>query len=187
MTYDFYADKGDKIEILNFIFSETDLQVFDKDSAFGQEINQYKSTESIVSKFDLEKGGQFAVTFQLWSPRFIGDINFRRVNLNPKYCNGHTFRYSTEGWGMIQLYFGGLNNNELNRSHIGHQSEKRALTWETNHKDMGLVNKWDWKEVEQTGRKLKYHINNKMAKRKINSSGVLDGANRLEEQGIKFK
>ncbi|UYN87567.1 MAG: hypothetical protein KIT51_05000 [Cyclobacteriaceae bacterium] len=186
MTYDFYADKSDKIEILNFIFRETDLQIFDCDSAFGQEINEYKTTDDINLKFDLESGGQFATTFQLWTPRFKGDLNFRKVDLDPKHCNGHTFRYSTDGWGLIQLYFGGLKNNELNRSHIGHQSEKRALTWETNNKEMGRVNKWDWKEVEQTGRKLKYQIN-KMAVRKINTFGVLIGADKLEGQGIKFR
>lgn len=186
MTYDFYADKNDKIEILNFIFRETDLQIFDSDSAYGQKINEYKTTDDIISKFDLENGGQFAITFQLWSPRFKGDLNFRKVKLDPRHCNGHTFRYSTDGWGLIQLYFGGLMNNELNRSHIGHQSEKRALTWEASYKEMGLVNKWNWKEVEQTGRKLKYQISNKMAKRKINTYGVLVGADKLEGQGIKF-
>ena len=93
---------------------------------------------------------------KLWTPRFKGDLIFRKVDLDPNHCGGHSFRYSTNGWGLIQLYFGGINNNELHRSHIGHQSEKRALTWETEHKELGLVNKWDWKEIEQAGRKLKY-------------------------------
>jgi hypothetical protein len=29
MTYDFFADKQDKIDLLNFIFKITDLQIFD--------------------------------------------------------------------------------------------------------------------------------------------------------------
>lgn len=187
MTYDFFADRDDKIEILNFIFTQTDFQVFDCDSAFGQEIKEYKKTDDIIKKFDLKTGGQFAVTFQLWTPRFKGDLIFRKVDLDPNHCGGHTFRYSTNGWGLIQLYFGGINNNELHRSHIGHQSEKRALNWKTEHKELGLVNKWDWKEVEQAGRKLKYQINNKMTKRKLNTFGVLVGADKLEGQGIKFR
>jgi hypothetical protein len=186
MTYDFFADKDDKIEILNFIFNETDLKIFDSDSSFGHEVNEYKTTDDIISKFDLANGGQFAISFQLYTTRFKGQVIFRKVDLDPKRCNGHTFRYSTNGWGLIQLYFGGIKNNELNRSHIGHQSEKRALTWESNHKEMGLVKNWDWKEVEQTGRKLKNQIN-KMENRKIDTFGVLVGADKLEGQGIKFR
>ena len=187
MTYDFFADKDDKIEILDFIFRETDLQVFDLGSPYGQKISQYKTTEEIVSKFDLHNGDKFAVTFQLWTPGFKGDLVFRKVELDPKRCGGHTFRYSTDGWGLIQLYFGGVKNSELNRSHIGHQSQKRAIAWETNHLDLGPVSKWDWDEVEKVAHGLKHQIHNKMTKRKIESVGVLAGAHKLEEQGIKFR
>jgi hypothetical protein len=187
MTYDFFADKDDKIQLLDFIFTQTDLQVFDSYSPGGQEIVEYKSTADIVAAFDLKSGGQFAITFQLWTPRFKGDLVFRKIDLNPKYSSGDTFRYATNGWGLIQLYFGGLKDNELYRSHIGHQSEKGALRWEGTHHDMGMVKKWDWKAVEEMGRKLKYQIHNKMAKRKIGSSGVLEWADKLSEQGIKFR
>ena len=187
MTYDFFADETDKIEVLNFIFRETELQVFDHSSAFGQKINEYKTTKEIVTKFDLRNGDKFAVTFQLWTPRFKGDLVFRRVDLDPRRCNGHTFRYSTDGWGLIQLYFGGVKNNELNLPHIGHQSQKRALTHESNHPEMGQVSKWDWSEVEKVARGLKHQIHNKMSKRKIGLVGVLVGADKLEDQGIKFR
>ena len=186
MTYDFFADKNDKIEILNFILTETDLQIFDSYSELGQEINQYKTTNDIVSKFDLENGAQFAILFQLWTPRLKGDLVFRKVDLNPKYCNGHTFRYACEGFGLIQLYFGGIKNNEVKRSHIGHSSEKRALSWGTTFGTVDHVKKWDWKEVEKVGRSLKYQIN-KMAKRKTGPFGVLPGADKLEGQGISFR
>jgi len=187
MTYDFFADEADKIEILNFIFRETDLQIFDLGSPYGQEISEYKTVDEIVSKFDLRNGDKFAITFILWTPRFGGDLIFRKVDLDPKHCKGHTFRYATEGWGLIQLYFGGVKNNELYRSHIGHQSQKRAMTWESNNGGLGSVSKWDWSEVEKVARGLKYQIHNKMTKRKIESIGVLVGADKLEEQGIKFR
>jgi hypothetical protein len=187
MTYDFFADRNDKIEVLNFIFQETDLQIFDSNSIYGEKVNEYRASTDIISKFDLQNGGEFAITFQLWTPRFMGDLVFRKVDLDPKRCDGHTFRYSTDGWGLIQLYFGGVKDNLLNRSHIGHQSEKRALAWQKNYKEMGSVTKWDWKVVEQTGRKLKHQIHSKMSKRKIGLCGVLKGADKLEEQEIKFQ
>ena len=113
MTYDFFADKADKLEILDFIFEETDLEVYDLSSPYGQEICQYRTVDEISSKFDLDDGDKFAVTFQLWAPRHKGNPLFRKIGLDPRHCNGHTFRYSTDGWGLIQLYFGGLKTMNL--------------------------------------------------------------------------
>ena len=187
MTYDFFADKEDKIKILEYIFKETDLHIYDSSSPFGQEICEYKTVEEISVKFDLDKGDKFANTFQLWTPRHKGTPIFRKVDLDPKHCNGHTYRYSTEGWGLIQLYFGGLKNNELNQSHIGHFNEKGALKWEETNKVNGLISSWDWAEIQATSRKLKYYIHNKLATRKIKSFGILSGADKLETEGIKLR
>lgn len=174
MTYDFYADREDKLKVLEFVFKETDLQIFDLGSDFDQEVKEYKTIPEIESKFDLDHGGQFAVTFQLWAHRLKGKPVFRRINLDPKYVQGHTFRYATEGTGLIQLYFGGVENNRLHTSHIGHFNEKRV----------GV--EWDWKEIKSTSSKLKYYIHQKMAVRKLGSSGILSGAERLNQRGIQL-
>lgn len=34
MTYDFFANKTDKLEILDFIFSDTDLKIYDLSSPY---------------------------------------------------------------------------------------------------------------------------------------------------------
>ena len=187
MNYNFFASKTDKLEILDFIFNHTDLQIYDLSSSCDQEIYQYKTVDEISSKFNLDNGDKFANTFQLWSPRHKGKPLFRKVELDPKHCNGHTFRYSTDGWGLIQLYFGGLKHNELHQSHIGHFNEKGALKWEDTTKVNELVSLWDWTEIKSTSRKLKYQIHNKLATRNIGSLGVLTGADNLEQQGIKLR
>ena len=187
MTYDFFADENDKVDILDFIFKNTDLRIFDHYSPYGKEINEYKNTYEISSKFDLRKGGQFALTFQLWSPRFKGEIIYKRIELDPEKCNGYNFRYSVEGWGLIQLYFGGIQNNILHLSHIGHFSEKGALKWESTNKINGKISKWDWKEIEKTSRKLRYHIQQNLSVRKIGSYTVLSAAASLENQGVEIR
>ncbi len=186
MNYNFFADKIDKISVLDFIFNETDLQIYDLGSPYGQEICKYKSTAEIAEKFDLTNGDKFAITFNLWTPRHKGKILFRKIDLDPKRCNGHTFRYSTDGWGLIQLYFGGLHNNVLNQSHIGHFNEKGALKLEKTNSFNGRIDQWDWTEIQKTSRNFKNKIHNQMAIRKIDSSGVLSGANKIEKQGIKL-
>jgi len=156
MTYDFFADKADKLQILEYIFSDTDLQIYDASSSYGQEILNYKSVEEISAKFDLVNGDKFSVTFQLWTPRHKGQPIFRKVDLDPKRSNRHTFRYSTDGWGLIQLYFGGLKYNELNQSHVGHLTEAGAFKKERSTMFNGKVSSWDWTEIQVTSRKLKY-------------------------------
>lgn len=187
MNYDFFADKTDKLEIIKFIFHKTDLQIYDMSSPYGQEIFRYTSVEEIASKFDLINGDKFALTFQLWAPIHKGHPLFKKIDLDPKRCNGHLFRYTTEGWGLIQLYLGGLKNNELNQSHIGHFTEKQALKWEGANPFNGPVKNWAWSEIQQTSQKLRSQIHNKMAIRKLNNFGILEGADKLEKAGIKLR
>ena len=186
MHYNFLADKNDKIEILEFIFRETDLLVFDFSSEPEKEIVEYKNVDEIITKFNLVDGDKFAVTFNLWSPKHKWKINFRKVVLNPKYCDGKTFRYETNGWGLIQLYFGGINRNGLNQSHIGHFNQRGALIKETENHLNGKILDWDWSEIEKSSRKLKYQIHNKLAIDKIGSVGILKAAREIENKGIKF-
>ena len=186
MTYDFFANKSDKINLLDFIFRETDLKIYDLASSYGQEISEYKTTDEIAKKFDLENARQLSPTFQLWTPRFGGNIFFRKIDLNPEYCNGHIFRYSADGWGLIQLYFGGHKDNILFHSHIGHFNEKGALKSQDTNKSIDNVDKWNWKIIEQTSRQLKNQIHNKLAAKKIGRYGVLPGADILSNSGTKL-
>lgn len=164
MIYDFFANKTDKLKILDFIFKDTDLQVYDFASPYGKEICHYKTVEEVSSKFDFEID-EFGTNFQLWSPRHKGKPIFNKIELNPKYCQGYSFRYATQGWGLIQLCFGGMKNNELKHSHIGHFNQKGALKWQDSNKVNGNVDSWDWTEIQVTSRKLKNHIQNKLVMR----------------------
>jgi hypothetical protein len=187
MTFDFYADYNDKIAILEFIFNNTDHQVFDLGSAYGKEIKKYGSTDEIVSILNLIDGNKFAVTFELWTPRHKGKPLFRKINLDPDKSNGHTFRYSTDGWGMIQLYFGGIKNDTLHLSHLGHFTEKGAMKWEGTNTFNGSVRDWSWKEIETTSKKIKQFIKTNLVVQKIGGIDVLTGAAKLHEKGIQLK
>ena len=182
MTYDFYAEQRDIKDILEFIFSETDLYLYDMYSIPEQEVRHYTSAESVFANYTFVDCEDSMITFQLWSPRFEGDLIIEKVNLDPRRCKGKTFRYCTSGWGLIQLYFGTTRNNKLSRSHIGHQSPKRALNWQETNSKLGDVEKWNWKEVESTARKIKYHIQKRLSIKKINDYDTLKNALTLVEE-----
>lgn len=186
MNYNFLATEIDKIQVFNFIFEQTDLQVFDLSSEFSQKVCQYKSTSEVVAKFDLENGGQFAVTLQLWSPRFGGEVIFRKVNLNPERCEGHTFRYATGGWGLIQLYLGGCQRNSLYHSNIGHFNEKGALARVDDDTTLAEVKRWNWKEIVSMSGRLRRQIT-KMAVGKFDGIDVLPGADSLRKSGVELR
>ncbi|MBS1522362.1 MAG: hypothetical protein JST50_15285 [Bacteroidetes bacterium] len=179
----FLLTKSDKVEILKFIFAETDLRIFDLSSEYGQKVSEYNSLEEITNKFDLVNGDKFACTFHLWSSLFDGEVIFNRVDLNPKSCNGHTFRYDTNGWGLIQLFFGGLRNNLLYNSHIGHFNKAGAFAREGIPKFMGRADQWNWKEIEKASRKLKSQIQ-KLSITKIGAFDILPGAQDLINAGV---
>ncbi len=115
---------------------------------------------------------------------FGGKVVFQKVNLNPKYCAGHSFRYRTAGWGLVQLYFGGIQKGTLSYSHIGHFNQKGALKKETGGTKNGnhTVDEWNWKEIRKYSRKLKYQIHQKMSVKKLGSMGMLNGASKLEKK-----
>lgn len=94
MNYNFFADRADKIKLLNLIFDETDLRLFDCYSGYGEPVSEYKTANEVSQRFDLEYGGQSAVTFHLWSPQFSSDILIEKIDLDPKHCKGIFFAIS---------------------------------------------------------------------------------------------
>ncbi|RZL41125.1 MAG: hypothetical protein EOP00_25430, partial [Pedobacter sp.] len=128
MNYDFFADKEDKISVLDYIINETDLQIFDFNSEPGKLISEYTHINDITEKFELEIGGSYISSFCLYKPNFGGKIYYRKIELDKNLKLDSYFRYSMEGWGLINLHFGGLKNSVLHRSKVNHFSLK-GLTW----------------------------------------------------------
>ncbi|GAA4388374.1 hypothetical protein [Hymenobacter koreensis] len=185
MNYDFYASKEDKLALLDYLFDSTDLLIYDLASEPGKEVCVYTNTDEVFRKFGALYGAIFSPTFQLWSPRFGAMPSFRRIELNPDRCEGQTFRFQTQGWGLIQLYFGRQFPQELEYTHIGHFSERSAKGHEGNELlSMGAVADWNWPEITSTARKLKHLLHAKWAVDKIGSTGVLPGAAACEREGV---
>lgn len=162
-----------------------DLLVYEGHSDLSQKIRQFHSANEVIEAFHYD-GHEISQTIKLWAMRHKGKPVFRKIQLNPQYCNGHTFRYVTEGWGLIFLHFGGIKNGTLFHSTLGHFNQPGAAKWEGIHNTDDETINWDWKEIQKTSRKIKYQIHNKFSVRKLGSRGVLPHANQLDGEGIKF-
>jgi hypothetical protein len=180
---DFFAADADQRAVLEFLFSSTDVRVFESYSEYSAELREFRSTDELATAFALgtdEHGNGHAVLLQLWSPSVMRDLTIRRINLDPMHCNGHTFRYCIEGGGLIQLYLGGVCDKVVTKSHYGHQSQVRAETW-------ALEDGVNWEAIKALSNRIQYHIRKRLAVGKAGSASVLPKAFDLAQSGFVLK
>ncbi len=175
---DFYAVGNDLVNILEFTFTNLDCRVFELSSGFDEQLCEFKSLEELKEKYDIGKciNRTSSVNLQLWPVKASNSVVIDKIDLNPKKCNGAKFRYQITGWGLIQLYIGGISKLGIVHSHTNHNSEKRAKKLASINPELtGTPSDWDWKEVSRVSNKLNRYIT-KCSVSKINSRPVLQEA-----------
>ncbi len=179
----FFAAEADERAVLDFLFSSTDARVFESYSRPDAELREFLSTDDLAVAFPLGSdphGNGNAILLQLWSPAVMRELSIRRFKLDPVHCDGHTFRHSIEGGGLMQLYFGGTCDRVLTRSHFGHQSQARAKAWEV---DVGV----NWEALKTLSNRIQYHIRKRLAAGRAGSAPVLPEAIKLARAGFALK
>ena len=69
----------------------------------------------------------------------------------------------------MQLYFGGICDRVVTKSHFGHQSQVRAKAWEV---DDGV----NWEALKTLSNRIQYHVRKRLAAGKAGSMPVLPAA-----------
>ena len=185
-SLDFYAVEKDIADIWEFIFSETDCKVFEAYSEHEKDLREFKSVSAVLEAFYSKPFGTFF--FALWSPSVSSNVSVRRIELKPEKCNGATFRFTIEGWGIMYFNLGRISGSEIDSSNFGHNSEKRARNWEVTLFDrLGSVEDWDWKLLNKLSGKIQYHIRKRLAVSKVSSRPVLENALKKYSEGYRFK
>jgi hypothetical protein len=182
-SLDFFAVREDILDILGFLYAETDFRVFELASRFGQELREFRSAEEVERIFPigLDVHGQgFGSTFHLWSPAVMHRLDIQRVALDPRRCEGHTHRYELAGGALVQLYLGGVHGRVITKSHYGHNSRERAEKW-------GVSGEADWGALAKLSSKVQYHIRKRLAVDRVPGRPILAGAHRLWIEGYDLK
>lgn len=180
---DFFAADADQRAILDFLFSSTDVRVFESYSEPDAELREFPSTNDLAATFPVGSdphGNGHAIDLQLWSPSVMRHLSIPRFELNPAHCNGHTFRHRVEGGGLMQLYFGGVCDRVLTKSHFGHQSQVRAKAWNV---DDGV----NWEALALLSNRIQYHVRKRLAAGKAGTVPVLPVALSLARAGYALK
>ncbi len=184
----FYATRQDHVELLRWLFNEGKCRVFETASEFEKPLKEFFSVDAILKEFDrphLNGVARDTVHLQLYlaeaSPAFVA----RRLKLDPKHCNGATFRYDAEGWGLIQLYLAVPKAGWLTVSTTNHNSATRAQNWAPTYPGMAPPDAWDFKKITAFSSRLNRQIK-KLGSGKIGSLVILPGAMALWQEGHTF-
>jgi hypothetical protein len=183
---DFYATPEDHAELLAWLFAETGCRVFELYSDFGKPLREFESPQGVLSQFQrcYSTGAPWdTVCLQLFvvgaGPAFFP----RRIDLNPKYCEGATFRFVAEGWGLIQLYLSDARIAPTESSHTNHNSKKRAEAWAPTSDNPAGPAEWDFERITSFSSRLNRQIK-KRAVGKLGSRPVLPGAMKVWQSGL---
>ena len=105
-TLDFFAVRDDLLDLLGFIYSETDCVVYESYSRYDSELRQFISVQQLDAAFSIgddPHGNGSAILLQLHSPSVAASPSIRRFRLS---VPGYSFPYCVESAGLMQLYLG---------------------------------------------------------------------------------
>ena len=141
--------------MLEQVFEPSIVDVYTSDSKFGQLTKKFISAFECIEHFkaQISDGSNF-VGFAIHYPDTNGYVEDRRMNLDSAKCDGHSFRYSIGGWGVINLQFHIASSGEVG-CNVDVNSEKRAKSWIATYPEFKAPELWNWKAVEKHARRLK--------------------------------
>ena len=136
------------------IFKDQPLTVIEAYSAFEKELCTFQSPVELcayaLAKRDSTDG---SVHVAVHYPDMAGGLARTYLPLNPLKCNGHTYRYRVDGWGLVWVYL--QLRPTSTGSFISANSEKRALAWAATFPDLDPPSTWDWPAVARHLRRLR--------------------------------
>jgi hypothetical protein len=185
---DFYAAGPDHRSLLEFVLSLDDCDVYELHSAVDREIVRFRTLEDVGVRYDVSSwdvGTGECIRLQIHPHAAGGRVMFDRVALSPTHTGG-TFRYSTMGWGLVQLYLEAPRDGRLRASHTNHNSGRRAVAHAPSHPGLGSVAEWNWAAVSRWSRRLNRFIQ-KAATEKRDGRAVLPHASRLAAGGVALR
>jgi hypothetical protein len=121
--------------------------VSSSESELGQALEHFSSPEAMYAKAkECARSGIAQYAFGLWYPSMKGRAFERKITLDPPR-DGHTFRHSLSGWGVIRLHLYFTPPHTV-QCRVVVNSEARALSREARYPELGAVSDWDWRAVE---------------------------------------
>jgi hypothetical protein len=141
-------------ELIRGMFESGNPEVYLRDTDPGENARKFASAHELNGFIDTAiEAHRLFVGFAVWYPETRGHVEKRKINLDPRRCEGHTFRYSIKGWGMISVQLD-FENLPLINCCVSCSSRKKGEVWSDAHRDLKSPSLWDWGVVERHCRRL---------------------------------
>jgi hypothetical protein len=141
-------------EVVAAIFAQGPVVVRQAYSDFSCPTKEYADAKALLDELHYEPGVRdVSRQYTLYYPEAKGHTYERRIALAPEACNGHTFRFCQEGWGLIQLQCD-FRKNPMVDCRIVVNSAIRAANWSDIYLDFQSPDAWDWQVVEKKAGRL---------------------------------
>jgi hypothetical protein len=182
---DFYATPEDHEHLLIWLFTDAACHVYELASDFEKPLKRFESAVEVMQQFERRypNGEPWQVRLNLYVLGAGPAFEPRRISLDPSACDGATFRYAAESWGLVQLYLSAQRADRLENSHTNHNSKTRAERWEPIRGVEPGSAAWDFARITAFSSRLNRQIK-KRAVATIGSRVVLAGALGVWQSGV---
>ncbi|MDV7141015.1 hypothetical protein R3X28_19185 [Maribacter sp. TH_r10] len=148
-------NKTKLFELIEFILSDSKTEFYESYSEMEKELIRIKDLTEFKDYF--QKGiseGKTQFGFGIYNPETKGKFSISKMKLNPKYCNGKTFRYRIDGWAIIFIHLDLQNDKNNIECNVSVNSKTRAENWKSTNPEFGNPELWEWKIIESNARKI---------------------------------
>ncbi len=141
-------------DILNAIYDEGAPVVREAYSEFDTPTREFKTKSDLLNDLTYSPGQKAKFFhYSIYYPESAGFTIEERINLKPEKCNGHTYRFSQAGWGLIFLQCD-FKNYPVIECRIAVNSRKRAELWAPTYPKLRSPDAWNWNIVDRYAGKL---------------------------------
>jgi hypothetical protein len=176
----FYAVAEDIAALVAFALADVGTVVYEGYSVPDEPLRTFADAGAVLAALGENPHG---MGLMLFASTMKGAPVKKRFNLKPGAVRGKSWRERISGWGLIQLEFSGVRKGKLVASWMNHNSERRALAWESTYPQLGPAASWDFQEVARISRRVNRHVITRLAVRKEEGRVVLRGAQALIDAG----
>jgi hypothetical protein len=136
------------------IFAKGDPVVVEAYSSFETEPRHFTTVAEICTYVSQQRGNphgsaHLAIHFRDTG----GHLGTKRITLNPDKCDGFTYRFTHEGWGLVWVYLHLADSSTIG-SFISANSQKRAEKWADTYPELDPPSTWIWSAVASHSRRL---------------------------------
>ena len=171
---DFFGLDEDFYSLMEFVFSETDMVVYESYSRIDMDIRQVKSVDDLRAMACERLAGGFSLCG--WFPDVTDSPSFKTFKLNPDIGNHRT---CLEGVGVMQFLQGVVDLGHLKFSSFSHWNEAGAI-----HRGVLGADRVNWPAMRHHSGRIHRHVRNNLAVAKAATASVLPGAYEALGQGL---